>query len=75
MTPESSELPEVQRVLAQELVGHPVELRQDVEASLAAVIAVGGDMRYIRQTIRAVLRQSVLPCLIVVADPPGASHP
>jgi GT2 family glycosyltransferase len=45
--------------------------RQDVEESVAAVIAVGEDMQYFERTVQAVLKQRVLPSVLVIADCSG----
>ncbi len=45
--------------------------RQDVEESVAAVIAVGEDMQYFDRTVQAVLKQRVLPSVLVIADCSG----
>lgn len=63
---------DIQQVLA-DILGHaPRPHRQTVSDFTAAVIAVEEDLRFLRSTMQAVLRQSVVPAVIVVADCTGA---
>lgn len=64
----------VQQTLARMLAERPRDMRQDVDASVVAVIAVEEDRRYFARTIGAVLAQSVLPGTIVVADCTGKTE-
>ncbi len=41
---------------------------QRIEDSVAAVVACGADMRYVSATLAAVLEQSVLPGIVMMAD-------
>ncbi|MCI1635890.1 glycosyltransferase family 2 protein [Bifidobacterium sp.] len=62
---------DVQRELTSILAQEPSMHRQEVEDSVAAVITVGADLRYFRKTVEAVLKQRVLPAVIVIADCSG----
>ncbi|MCI1222859.1 MAG: glycosyltransferase family 2 protein [Bifidobacterium subtile] len=59
---------DIQQVLARVIAARPYSHRQDVEPGVAAVIAVEQDMRFFEATMGAVLTQSILPQVIVVAD-------
>jgi GT2 family glycosyltransferase len=62
---------DVQRALTSILAEEPSMHRQEVEDSVAAVITVGADLRYFRKTVQSVLKQRVLPAVIVIADCSG----
>ena len=62
---------EIQRILATALANRPYSHRQDVDPTVAAVITVEEDRRFLPDTVKAVLEQTVLPCVIVVADCSG----
>lgn len=62
---------DIQRILADAMANRPYSHRQDVDSSIAAVVTVESDLRFLPDTIAAVLRQTVLPGVIVVADCTG----
>ncbi|KAB8287493.1 hypothetical protein DSM100688_1580 [Bifidobacterium ramosum] len=62
---------EIQRILAEALADRPYSHRQDVDPTVAAVITVESDRRFLPDTVEAVLRQTVLPCTIVIVDCAG----
>ena len=66
-----SEVPRVRQVVADEVAGRDVSARPSVDTTVAVVIVVGADTRFLPATIGSVLRQSVLPGVIVVADCSG----
>ncbi|NEG55700.1 glycosyltransferase family 2 protein [Bifidobacterium platyrrhinorum] len=63
----------VRQVLADALAARPYSHSQYVERAVAAVVAVGEDLRFLPATLAAVLRQNVLPGVIVIADCTGGT--
>lgn len=61
----------VRRIVADALSARPYSHCQFVERSVAAVITVESDTRFLPATLSALLRQSVLPGSIVIADCAG----
>ena len=61
----------IQQAIAASLAARPYSHRQDVSADAAAVITVEEDLRFLPDTLRAVLAQSVLPGTIVIVDCSG----
>ncbi|NMM93529.1 glycosyltransferase family 2 protein [Bifidobacterium oedipodis] len=59
------------QVLADAMASRPYTHRQDVDATIAAVIAVEEDTRFLPLTLRSLLTQNVLPGVIVIADATG----
>ncbi|MBT1162421.1 glycosyltransferase family 2 protein [Bifidobacterium sp. SO1] len=66
---------ELQQTISTLLARRPYTHRQDVNPAIAAVITVERDLRFFPDTMKAVLRQSMLPAVIVVADCTGRSEP
>ncbi|MCH9276976.1 glycosyltransferase family 2 protein [Bifidobacterium amazonense] len=66
---------EIEQAIAAALADRPYSHRQDVDDSVAAVVTVEDDLRFFPDTFRALLRQSVLPGMIVVVDCDGAGQP
>ncbi|MBM6699043.1 glycosyltransferase family 2 protein [Bifidobacterium pullorum subsp. saeculare] len=64
---------DVRGVLAAALAGRAYSHSQDVDSSVAAVITVEDDLRFLPETLRAVFAQSVLPGTVVVADCTGGT--
>ncbi|MCH4209164.1 glycosyltransferase family 2 protein [Bifidobacterium sp.] len=62
---------DIQQLVAGLIASRPYSHRQEVEPTLAAVITVEEDMRFFAATLRAVLEQSILPGVIVIADCAG----
>ncbi|OZG62441.1 hypothetical protein BLEM_0987 [Bifidobacterium lemurum] len=62
---------DIQQALADAMASRPYTHRQDVDASVAAVITVEEDTRFLTATLRALLTQTMLPGVIVVADATG----
>lgn len=66
----------VRRIVNDALSSRPYTHTQSVERSVAALITVERDLRFLPATLAAVLRQSVLPGAIIIADCTGeTSHP
>lgn len=63
----------VRRILADALSARPYSHSQSVEEGVAAVVSVEEDTRFLPDTLAAVLRQTVLPGVIVVADCTGGT--
>ncbi|MDF7663983.1 glycosyltransferase family 2 protein [Bifidobacterium sp. ESL0763] len=64
---------DVQRIVAVAMGQRSPQEGQSVNRSVAAVIAVEGDSRFLPETLCAVLAQRVLPGVIVIADCTGAT--
>ncbi|OZG68978.1 glycosyltransferase family 2 protein [Bifidobacterium eulemuris] len=64
---------DIQQALADAMASRPYTHRQDVDASVAAVITVEEDTRFLTSTLCALLTQTILPGVIVVADTTGAT--
>lgn len=62
---------DIQRIVTEQLNGRPYSHRQDVDPSVASVITVQDDMRFLPSTFAAVIAQRVLPGTIIVADCAG----
>lgn len=62
---------DIQRIVTEQLNGRPYSHRQDVDPSVASVITVQDDVRFLPSTFAAVLAQRVLPGTIIVADCAG----
>lgn len=62
---------DVRSVVAAALSSRAYGHTQDVEASVAAVITVEDDLRFLPATLSAVFAQSVLPGTVIVADCTG----
>ncbi len=71
MTFNTSAAAGVQHLLANLLNTRPHTGQQDVDDTVAAVITVENDLRFLGPTVQAVLSQHVLPGTIVVADCSG----
>lgn len=67
----STDNSELRQVLAEALSSRPYSHRQDVDSSIAAVVVVESDLRFLPSTLHAVLTQDVLPGVIVIADCTG----
>ncbi|MBW3080355.1 glycosyltransferase family 2 protein [Bifidobacterium saguinibicoloris] len=63
----------VRQVLADALSARPYSHSQGVEPGVAAVICVEDDLSFLPDTLAAVLRQTTLPGVIVVADCTGGT--
>ncbi|RSX54001.1 hypothetical protein D2E25_0307 [Bifidobacterium goeldii] len=63
---------DLQQIVADLLASRPYSHRQEVDPTIAAVVTVEDDLRFFPDTMRAVLSQSVLPGVIVVADCTGS---
>ena len=63
----------VRRIVADALASRPYSHSQSVENAVAAVITVERDLRFLPDTLAAVLGQSVLPGAIVIADCSGGT--
>lgn len=62
---------DIQETVTGLLNSRPYSHRQDVDASVAAVITVEEDLRFFPSTFTAVLSQRMLPGTIVVVDCTG----
>lgn len=72
----STDIDELQQIVAGAIGSHDGGRPQSVDAGMAAVITVEHDRRYLSATLTAVFGQRVLPAVIVVADCTGAvKHP
>ena len=63
----------VRRILTDALSARPYSHCQFVEQSVAAVVTVESDTRFLPATLSSLLRQNVLPGTIVIADCSGRS--
>lgn len=63
----------IQQVLSSAIDGRPVDIVQEVDPSVAALITVEQDLTYLSQTLNALVGQTVLPGLLIVADCSGAT--
>ncbi|MCI1219845.1 MAG: glycosyltransferase family 2 protein [Bifidobacterium sp.] len=63
---------DIQKLVAGLVASRPYSHRQDVEKDVAAVITVEADTRFFVATMQAVLAQSILPDVIVIADCTGS---
>ena len=63
----------VRRVLADALAARPYSHAQSVDGALAAVVTVEDDLRFLPATVAALLRQTLLPGVIVIADCTGGT--
>lgn len=61
----------IQRLVGDALASRPTSCGQRTERDVTAVITVEDDLRYLPHTLGAVLRQTVLPSTIVIADCAG----
>lgn len=66
---------DIQRILTALLADRPYAHGRGVDAGLAAVITVERDLRFLPDTLRAVLGQTLLPGMIVVVDCSGSGKP
>lgn len=64
---------DIQQALADAMASRPYTHRQDVDASVAAIVTVEEDTRFLTSTLCALLTQTILPGVIVVADVSGAT--
>ena len=71
MTFETSPDASVQQILTNALAARPRGVRQDVDETVAAIVTVESDRRYLAATIGALLAGRMLPGVIVVADCSG----
>ena len=62
---------DIEQLVAGVLASRAYTHRQDVDNSVAAVITVEDDKRFLPQTLSAVFAQSMLPSVIVIADCTG----
>lgn len=62
---------DIQRILADVMANRPYSHRQNVDPTVVAVVTVEEDMRFLPDTMGALLRQTVLPGVIVIADCAG----
>lgn len=69
----SAGMSDIQRILADTMAKRPYSHRQDVDSSIAAVVTVESDLRFFPETMESLLRQTVLPGVIVVADCTGGT--
>lgn len=61
---------DIQRIIAEQAAAMPLR-RRAVDHTVAAVITVEGDLRFLGDTMHAVLNQTVLPGTVIVADCTG----
>ncbi len=61
---------DIQRIIAEQAAAMPLH-RRAVDHTVAAVITVEGDLRFLGDTMHAVLNQTVLPGTVIVADCTG----
>lgn len=66
---------DIQRILADVMANRPYSHRQNVDPTVVAVVTVEEDMRFLPDTMGALLRQTVLPGVIVIADCAGGDNP
>ena len=64
---------DIQRILADVMANRPYSHRQNVDPTVVAVVTVEEDMRFLPDTMGALLRQTVLPGVIVIADCAGGT--
>ncbi|OXM99355.1 glycosyltransferase family 2 protein [Bifidobacterium vansinderenii] len=64
----------IQETVGSVLSGHRAQAGQEVNSSVAAVICVESDTRYLPDTLNAVLAQTTLPGIIVIADCTGGTQ-
>lgn len=69
----SSSTNDIQQALESALAARPYTHDQNADSSVACVVTVEDDTRYIAETLRALLTQSTLPGSIVIAD--AGEHP
>lgn len=69
---ESQQADDVREVLASALASRAYSHDQDVDSSIAAVVTVEGDLRFLPSTLSALFAQSVLPGVVVIADCSGS---
>lgn len=62
---------EIQQVIGEALASRPYSHDQRAVTNVTAVITVEHDLRFLPRTLASVLRQSVLPSTIVIADCSG----
>ena len=62
---------DIQAIVTDLLNGRPYTHRQDVDASVAAVVTVQHDLRFLASTVGAVLAQRMLPGMIIISDCTG----
>ncbi len=62
---------EIQQVIGEALASRPYSHDQRAVTNVTAVITVERDLRFLPRTLESVLRQSVLPSTIVIADCSG----
>ena len=61
---------DIQRIIAEQAAAMPLHKRA-VDHTVAAVITVEEDLRFLGDTMHAVLNQTVLPGTVIVADCTG----
>ncbi|KAA8830820.1 glycosyltransferase family 2 protein [Bifidobacterium tissieri] len=61
----------IQETVGSVLSGHRAQTGQEVDSAVAAVICVESDIRFLPDTLNAVLAQRTLPGIIVIADCTG----
>lgn len=66
---------DIQRILADVMANRPYSHRQNVDPTVVAVVTVEEDMRFLPDTMGALLRQTVLPGVIVIADCASGDNP
>lgn len=62
---------DIQTIVRDLLKSRPYTHQQDVDMSVAAVVTVQHDLRFLGSTVGAVLAQRVLPAMVIVADCTG----
>ena len=56
---------DIQRILADVMANRPYSHRQNVDPTVVAVVTVEEDMRFLPDTMGALLRQTVLPLSLI----------
>lgn len=64
---------DIKQVLASVIDGRPADTIQEVDSSVAALVTVEQDLTYLPDTLAALVAQTVLPGVIVIADCSGAT--
>ena len=75
LEPMSSVAPQaldIKQVLASVIDGRPADTTQEVDSSVAALVTVEQDLTYLSDTLAALVAQTVLPGVIIIADCSGS---
>lgn len=76
LEPMSSVAPQaldIKQVLASVIDGRPADTTQEVDSSVAALVTVEQDLTYLSDTLAALVAQTVLPGVIIIADCSGST--